>query len=219
MIANETRHDAPVWEHAPDGPLALTSSQLRMYAVHQLSTWSTAYNIPFAWELAPELDAEKLVAALQALVPRHHALRARFVERDGTVVQEFGDAPLVVARLGIEDASLRATLERFVRPFDLAVAPLVRAAIVTTETRRVLALDVHHIVADGLSVRLLLEDLEALYQGTAEPLAGPSFADYAFWETGAGGAAQRDAERGWWLAIAARAAGRFRSPATAVIRR
>ncbi|HEX7700663.1 MAG TPA: amino acid adenylation domain-containing protein, partial [Kofleriaceae bacterium] len=199
VIANETRHDSPVWEHAPDGPLALTSSQLRMYAVNQLSTWSTAYNIPFAWELAPELDVDKLVAALQALVPRHHALRAGFVERAGAVVQEFGDAPLVVGRMQIEDASLRATLERFVRPFDLAVAPLVRAAIVTTESRRVLALDVHHIVADGLSVRLLLEDLEALYQGTAEPLAGPTFADYAFWETGPGGAAQRDAERAWWL--------------------
>ena len=199
VIATETRHAAPVWERAPDGPLALTSSQLRMYAVNQLSTWSTAYNIPFAWELAAELDVERLVAALRALVPRHHALRARFVERDGTIVQEFGDAPLDVARIQIEDASVRATLERFVRPFDLSVAPLVRAAIITTEARRVLALDVHHIVADGLSVRLLLEDLEALYLGTAEPLTGPTFADYAYWETSAGGAAQRDAERAWWL--------------------
>ena len=52
-----------------------------------------------------------------------------------------------------------------------------RAALLTTETRRVLALDVHHIVADGLSVRLLLEDLDRLYGGDAPSLAGPTFAD------------------------------------------
>ena len=199
LIASEQRGAGPSWDRAPEGPLRPTSSQLRIYAVHQLSSWSTAYNIPFAWELAPELDLDRLARALAALVPRHHALRARFVERAGEVIQDFTDCTLEVARIEVEDASLRATLERFTRPFDLAVAPLVRAAIITTPARRVLALDVHHIVADGLSVRLLLEDLEALYQGSAEPLTGPTFADYAHWEAGEGGAAQRALERTWWL--------------------
>ena len=191
---------AEVWETAPDAPVPLTSSQRRIFAVHQLSTWSTAYNIPFAWELAADLDLDRLERALVALVPRHHALRASFTAPDGIPQQEFvADAHLEVERLEVEDASLSATLERLVRPFDLAQAPLVRAAIVRTETRRVLALDVHHIVADGLSVRMLLEDLEALYRGESPPAPSPTFADYAWWEASPAGQAKRDAERAWWL--------------------
>src|SRR5438874_5434444 len=59
-----------------------------------------------------------------------------------TLFRSFGDVGLEVPSISVEDASLRATLESFVRPFDLSRAPLVRAAIVTTEARRVLALDV-----------------------------------------------------------------------------
>nr|HEX4313402.1 amino acid adenylation domain-containing protein [Kofleriaceae bacterium] len=186
---------------APDGPVPATASQRRIFAVHQLSTWSTAYNIPFAWELAADVDLDRLAAALAQLVSRHHALRASFAA-DGT--QTFAapaDARVEVARLDVEDASLRGTLDRFVRPFELAVAPLARVAIICTPVRRVLALDVHHIVADGLSVRLLLEDLEVVYADpAAPPPAGPTFADYAHWEASDGGRANTDAERAWWLA-------------------
>ncbi len=182
-------------------PLPLTSSQRRIFAVHQLSTWSTAYNIPFAWELAADVELARLEHALCALVPRHTRCARRSRSSDGLAIQTFhAGARLAVEHLAIDDISLGVTLERFVRPFELAQAPLVRAAIVTTETRRVLALDLHHIIADGLSVRLLLEDLEALYadRSAAEPPA-PTFADYAHWEASTAGLATRDAERAWWL--------------------
>jgi tyrocidine synthetase-3 len=190
------------WERAPEGQaLPLTSSQQRIFAVHQLSTWSTAYNIPFAWELGGEVDAERLAVALEQLVARHHALRAEFfVGDDGVPRQRFrDDAKLALETLQVEEANLYVTLDRFVRPFDLARSPLARAALVRTERRLVLALDVHHIIIDGLSVRLLLDDLEALYAGNAGAATTPTFADYVWWETGAGGRAQRDAERSWWL--------------------
>ena len=160
-VADET------WETAPaDRALPLTSSQQRIFAVQQLSTWTTAYNIPFAWELGADVDLARLERALGELIARHHALRAEFVvdATTGVAQQRFrDDAKLVVEHIQIDDANLRVTLDRFVRPFDLAIAPLVRAAIVRSPSRTVLALDVHHIVADGLSVRVLLEDLEAIY--------------------------------------------------------
>ena len=74
-------------------------------------------------------------------------------------VQRFAaEAPLTVQRLRVDDANLNVTLEGLVAPFDLAQAPLMRAAIVSTETRNVLALDVHHIVMDGSSFPILLEE-------------------------------------------------------------
>src|SRR6185295_4842470 len=60
-------HSDERWEPAPPGPLALTASQTRIFAVQQLSTWSTAYNIPFAWELAPGVDLDRLARALDQL--------------------------------------------------------------------------------------------------------------------------------------------------------
>jgi tyrocidine synthetase-3 len=199
--ALSTRSSAPVIEQrAPeDRALPLTAAQQRMFAVHQLSTWSTGYNLPFAWELAASVDLERLERALGELVARHHALRAEIAVEDGVPVQHFRDGvKLDVERLAIEDANLGVTLESFVRPFDLAHAPLLRAAIVRTEKRAVLAFDVHHVIADNLSVRLLLEDLEALYAGQAAPPPSPTFADHVWWEASDAGRAQRDAERAWW---------------------
>ena len=215
------------WEPAPpDRALPLTSSQSRIFAVNQLSTWSTAYNIPFAWELDSAVDLEKLALALTELVPRHDALRASFAAPDGIPLQTFhDDVKLEVTRLGVDDANLQVTLDHFVEPFDLARAPLMRTAIIKTETRAILALDLHHIVADGLSVRILLEDLEALYLGelgsaqdvgptssrlsspatsrlsVAKPTTqlGPSFADYVWWEQSAAAQRKRDTEKIWWL--------------------
>jgi fengycin family lipopeptide synthetase D len=120
-------------------------------------------------------------------------------DADGVPRQYFGDAKLEIARIAIEDANLNITLDRFVQPFEFAHAPLVRAGIVTTERRTVLVLDVHHIAADGLSVRVMLDDLEQLYAGAELSPPSPTFADYAFWETSDAGRAQRDAERAWWL--------------------
>ncbi|HEY1552228.1 MAG TPA: amino acid adenylation domain-containing protein, partial [Kofleriaceae bacterium] len=201
-LATTATATAHVWPTAPHGQaLALTSAQLRIYAVHQLSTWSTAYNIPFAWQLAPDVDLARLAAALQMLVARHDALRmAITADADGIPHQRFGDATLELARIAIEDANLGITLDRFVQPFDFARAPLVRAGIIATERRTVLVLDVHHIAADGLSVRVMLDELEQLYAGTVLPPPSPTFADYAMWETSDAGRAERDAERAWWLA-------------------
>ena len=93
-------------------------------------------------------------------------------------------------------ASTRRSSASCVRSIS-RIAPLVRVAlIVRTETRRVLALDVHHIVADGLSVRVLLEDLEALYAGEPQRVAVADVRRLR--RVGSerrAGRAQRDAER------------------------
>ena len=60
------------------------------------------------------------------------------------------------------------TFERFVRPFDLSRAPLLRVAVIETgATVHRLIVDMHHIVSDGISVGIMLDELLALYQGRA----------------------------------------------------
>ncbi len=189
------------WETAPaDRAIPLTSSQSRMFAVHQLASWSTAYNIASAWELGRDVDLDRVANALTQLVVRHDALRASFPLVDGMPQQQFArEATLVVRRLEVDDVNLLVTLDRLVEPFDLARAPLMRATIVSTETRRILAMDLHHIIADGVSVALLLDDLEALYDGRVAAPPKPTFADYVWWEQGATARQKQEDEKSWWL--------------------
>ncbi|MGW0533984.1 amino acid adenylation domain-containing protein [Streptomyces sp. NPDC003032] len=158
----------------------------------ELKPGNTAYNNAFAYRLRGPLDTEALRRALSALAARHDALRTSY---DST-----GEARLAVVadevRLELrtapahrpgDEAGLRSTLdEEAYRPFDLSSAPLLRVLLVPLgEEDHVLQLTVHEIVADAASLRVLFEDLSALYAGRplpAEPAVG--YRDFAQWQRG-----------------------------------
>lgn len=142
---------------------------------------NAAYNTAVCLRLRGALDVERMRHALQGLVARHDALRASF-SADG---QQLCIAPelamdvrvidLIATGMTLED--LRAREVR--ATFDLARAPLVRARIARVDVDdHALILTAHHLVCDGWSVGVLLNDLAALYNGAAlEP--APAFRDYA----------------------------------------
>ncbi len=116
-------------------------------------------------EFADEVDVDALRRALAALVEHHDALRMRF-ERTASGWREH-NAPvapvdvLSVHGLSEEDGvGLSAATDEVHRGFDLARGPLLRAALLTS---RRLLVAVHHLVVDGVSWRVLLEDLETAY--------------------------------------------------------
>ncbi|MGY4761311.1 non-ribosomal peptide synthase/polyketide synthase [Paenibacillus caseinilyticus] len=159
-----------------------SSAQKRLYAVQQREPDSTAYNMPGCFELGPDVQEDRLEAALQALIRRHEALRTSFETADGEIVQRIADDirfQLEVRQESESDPALVAS--RFVRPFSLDQAPLFRAELVRSGDKRYLLLDMHHIVTDGLSLRLFLDELLALYEGAVlEPLP-IQYKDYAVW--------------------------------------
>ncbi|MBF0545767.1 MAG: amino acid adenylation domain-containing protein [Candidatus Riflebacteria bacterium] len=186
---------APSQRHFP-----LSSSQSRIFSVHQLSRWSTAYNIPFAFELAHEVDLNRLSEALKELIRRHQSLRASFSVIEGMPVQEFhDDLTFNVEQLTVNETNLRVTLEHFVQPFDLSHPPLFRAAIILTGSRRIFALDIHHIVADGISMSILFQELQDIYQKKPLSKEGPTYADFVWWEQGPAGQEQKLLEKSWWV--------------------
>ncbi|MFS2008245.1 amino acid adenylation domain-containing protein, partial [Duganella sp. CT11-25] len=146
------------------------------------------------------LDAGALRAALTRIVARHEVLRTRFVEQAGLPAQQI-DAPaafaLAVSDLralaGHEQASAveRYSVDEASAPFDLARGPLIRGQLLRlAEEEHVLLLTQHHIVSDGWSVGLLVEEVRTLYtafsQGQADPLPplAVQYADYAQWQRG-----------------------------------
>ncbi|MBW4717721.1 non-ribosomal peptide synthase/polyketide synthase [Saccharothrix obliqua] len=165
------------------GPLPLSAGQRRLWFLHQFQPGDTEYNSALALRLRGAPDLDRLTAALRELVVRHESLRTVFREVDGhpeQVVRE--DVDLAVPVTDVDDPApvLRAEVER---PFDLERGPLFRATVLRVAADdHVLLLTSHHIVVDGWSLGVLVDELAALYRGEELPPPALQYADYAVWQ-------------------------------------
>ncbi|MCP4655902.1 MAG: non-ribosomal peptide synthetase, partial [bacterium] len=146
------------------------------------------------------LDRAALAGALTEIVRRHEVLRTRFADRDDgepyQVIREPSPFPLPVVDLTALDAGdrppqlQRLAREDAARPFDLARAPLLRAALLRADkTEHVLVLNMHHVASDGWSMGILDRELSVLYEalttgrGTSGlPELPIQYADFAAWQ-------------------------------------
>ncbi|MEV7602207.1 amino acid adenylation domain-containing protein [Kitasatospora sp. NPDC089797] len=164
-----------------------TSAQRRIWLVERLTPGTSAYHLPFALELDGPLDPAALGAALTELVHRHESLRTCFDQVDGELVQLVGEPqPFALETRATPAAGLDAVLAAdAARPFDLAHGPLLRATLHRlAPERHVLAVTVHHLVADMWSVGVLLAELAQCYAGKGAdlPELPVQYGDFAVWE-------------------------------------
>lgn len=165
-----------------DGLLDLSFLQERSWHLGRRAPESSKDTVAYAFWLRGPLDHDALERGLVELTRRHEALRATFPVRDGRPRQAIAASPRaafdVVEVASEEEAGARAVAE-IERGFDLPHGPLVRARLLRVEPERhLLALTVHHIVTDGISMDLMLGELTALYAalaaGEPSPLGEPS---------------------------------------------
>lgn len=175
----------------------LSSAQQGLYFLHRLDPRGTEYLMPAAWRFTGPLDLPALDAAVGDLADRHEQLRVVFPDVDGVPAQEVlptGGTGLHLVELpeGADAAAVAdAVRTAALRPFDLAVEPGFRATLLRVAAEdHVLVLALHHIVADGWSLDLLLRDLRAFHEARSTggaPPADPApiaYADYAIWQRG-----------------------------------
>ncbi|HEX6288983.1 MAG TPA: condensation domain-containing protein, partial [Herpetosiphonaceae bacterium] len=180
-------------EHPP-----LSFAQQRLWFLDQLVPGSPAYNISTAVRLQGALDDTALRQSLNGVIRRHEMLRTTFATIDGQPVQLI--APDLALPLPIEDlsgleapereAAARACAAQEARTaFDLARGPLLRAALLRLARHdHVLLLTLHHTIADGWSMGVLIRELAALYTAfvAGEPYRlAPlpiQYADFAIWQ-------------------------------------
>ncbi|OQD56954.1 hypothetical protein BM536_006230 [Streptomyces phaeoluteigriseus] len=179
----------------------ITTSQSGIYYLQRLDPRSTAYNIPLSFAVRGPLDHARFRKAVDELVRRHDAFRTRFTIRDRRViglVEPTAEVPIV--RQEIQPGEETDVLRGFVQPFDLAKAPLMRVKLASrSEVEHYIAIDVHHVVFDGASVALLLDQLVRLYVGaTTAEVPGLRYADHALL-TEREGADERAWQRAYWL--------------------
>ncbi|MEU1014063.1 non-ribosomal peptide synthase/polyketide synthase [Streptomyces sp. NPDC005898] len=172
-----------------DHPLPLSFAQQRLWFLDQLRPGDARYNSAVALRLTGAPDQRALAAALTAVVTRHEALRTTFEETDGRPVQRVhpaGPVPLPVRDAGDLDKDL---LAEYSRPFDLRNGPLLRALLLReSATSHVLVLTAHHIITDGWSMGIVLDELctayDALARGAALalPPVATQYPDFAVWQ-------------------------------------
>ncbi|RPD99132.1 condensation domain-containing protein, partial [Paenibacillus polymyxa] len=179
----------------------LSSAQKRLYILNQLEGAELSYNIPGAMLLEGELDRQRFEEAFRGLVARHETLRTGFEMVKGEAVQRiYEEAAFQVEYVQISEEQAEETVRQFVRPFDLAKPPLLRVGLAElAPDRHILMFDTHHIVSDGVSVDVLIEEFVRLYSGEQlEPLR-IQYKDYAVWQQSDEQKAQLAKQEAYWL--------------------
>jgi amino acid adenylation domain-containing protein len=178
--------------------LPLSFAQQRLWFLGQLEGPSATYNIPMALRLIGTLDVAALEHCLSRIVQRHEVLRTHFAMVDGSAVQIIAphlEIPLPVIDLQYLSKSLQQLeVQRLVSQeagqfFNLSTGPLLRINLLHLSTEEhVLLLTMHHIISDGWSMGVLVQEVTALYQAyitdtPAELAELPiQYADFAHWQ-------------------------------------
>jgi amino acid adenylation domain-containing protein/non-ribosomal peptide synthase protein (TIGR01720 family) len=187
------------------GEAPLTPIQRAFFAEARRQPWR--YNQAVLLIPRRRLAAGDLKAALDRLAAHHDALRLRFLHEDGGRRQVHGPlepVPLVEVDLTAAPAgALEATAERLQDGLDLARGPLFTAALFHLKGEDRLLLTVHHLVVDGVSWRVLLEDLAALLEGEDLPPKTTSWRRWAGLLEGFARSPEVVAELPWWLSLPA----------------
>ncbi|WP_369986955.1 amino acid adenylation domain-containing protein [Pseudomonas xanthosomatis] len=203
---------APVFRRDPAEPLRLSYAQDRQWFLWQLEPGSAAYHIPAALRLHGPLNLAALQQGFDYLLARHESLRTTIDAAAGQALQRV--AAHQVLALQVEDSgalspeALQARIEEQVRqPFDLAAGPLLRVRLLRlAEDEHVLVMVLHHIVADGWSMQILVRELVQAYQAfcqghaPAHEALAIQYPDYALWQRAWMEAGERQRQLDYWTA-------------------
>jgi amino acid adenylation domain-containing protein len=207
----------PILRRVNNTQLPLSYAQQRLWFLDQLQSLGGTYNMPLTLRLVGTLNQTALEQSLQEIIHRHEVLRTNFISVDGQPIQVIREQEIECRGQGAggreqgilsifdwqhlsineQEIALQQLVQtQAQQPFDLANEPLVRATLVVlSEAEHALLVFIHHIVSDGWSMGVFIQELAALYnaysQGqpslrdaTRTPLAPLpiQYADFAIWQ-------------------------------------
>lgn len=199
-IEQTQRHEQgmpPLVPVAREQALPLSFAQERLWFLQQLEPENISYHMPAAFRLSGPLSVRRFAYSLNQIVARHELLRTTFHEEGGKPMQIIAPAlfiPLPSIDLSaLSEHTQQCQLEQLARQlftlrFDFETGPLLRAYLVRlADHSQQLLFDMHHIIADGWSLRIIIQELTAFYQALAPsavslPALPIQYADYALWQ-------------------------------------
>lgn len=160
----------------------LSSAQKRLYFVQQMNPESNAYNSFFPLSVEALLEVQTLEKIFRQLIKRHETFRTSFRVIGGEPIQKIHeDVEFQIEYY--EGKEFEDIIGHFLRPFDLAKAPVLRVGLIKTgEQTCLLLLGMHHIMSDGTSIGILTQEFTVLYNGEELPPPQLQYRDFAQWQ-------------------------------------
>ncbi|MCP5051819.1 MAG: amino acid adenylation domain-containing protein, partial [bacterium] len=181
----------------------LSPAQKRLYFLHKMDPGSISYNMPQVLEFLGELEPVKLERIFQRLIHRHETFRTSFTMVSGEPVQRIHDTGSLAFELKfyeLEEEKADQLISDFSRPFDFSQPPLLRGALIKVGgERHILAVDLLHISADGVSFGILVRDFMALFEGKQPAPLRLQYKDFSQWQNGPEGIQQVKQQQEYWL--------------------
>jgi NRPS condensation-like uncharacterized protein/acyl carrier protein len=162
----------------------MSSTQKRTYLTWKMNEESIVYNMPACYVMKGKVRLDDIRDAVQKIINRHEILRTCFVMQDGEPVQKILET--IELDYAYEETIDKESeiLKKFVKPFKLEEGNLIRVKVVKSKDQYYLLMDMHHIVSDGMSVGIFMNEFSSLYnQKTLEPLT-LQYKDYSEWMRG-----------------------------------
>ncbi|WP_419588969.1 condensation domain-containing protein, partial [Thiolapillus sp.] len=172
--------------------LTLSYAQERLWFLDKFEEGnSTAYHMPEVLKLEGTVNKEALHQALTTIVNRHEALRTNFVEKDKRALQHIGDANgFILEEIRCKESSVQTKIKETLSvPFNLKSDSLFKAVLYTiNKETHYLLVNMHHIISDGWSIGILVQEFVTLYTAYTNKQENPlppleiQYADYAAWQ-------------------------------------
>jgi amino acid adenylation domain-containing protein len=189
----------------------LSSAQKRLFILQNEEKLTAVYNLPYIVELEGKVEKGRLGHVFKELIGRHESLRTSFMLVEGKGVQRIhdtGDVDFAVDYfevpepvVGGDSNRVEEIIGNFVRPFDLSKPPLLRAGLIrAAQDRYVFMADMHHIIADGTSMGLLMNEYSALYGGAKLPGLRLQYKDFSEWHNALFKSGEIKRQEAYWLA-------------------
>ncbi|MEK5097378.1 amino acid adenylation domain-containing protein [Bacillus sp. FSL W8-0848] len=191
---------------------AASPTQKRMYMLSMMENERGAYHIPMALLVEGRINPVQLEQAFHTFLQRHEILRTGFEIQNNELIQKVYhhvEFKMECERVGtaISDANAlmkvtSAYCKESTKPFDLSRPPLMRAKLITIDDdKHILVINFHHIVADGASQGILMNEILELYAGEPLPEPGVQYKDYAEWHHTFHQSAAMKKQEEYWLDV------------------
>lgn len=171
------------------------------YAVSMDGNSSILYNLPGGILFDKMPDIEKLENCFNILINRHEAFRTYFETENNNVVQKIAENinfKINIINKNIDE--LNNCFEEFVKPFDLSKPPLLRADFINFEDEKYMLLfDTHHIIVDGSSIKIFINELCDLYNDNDLSELKITYKDFAVWENNILQSNKLDDSKNYWV--------------------
>lgn len=163
----------------------VSSAQRRMYYASSIDgDNSVLYNISGGLILEEHPDLEKLNKSFKKVIENNEALRTYFEIQDGELVQKIQkEVDFNIEVEEVKNSNIEEISKDFVRPFDLSKAPLMRVKLANLKNgKALLFIDMHHIISDGTTIKILAKEVSDLYNGKRIDKKEIDYKDFSIWE-------------------------------------